>query len=903
MAFRYIGTSTTTITNEGTENPTINGMVVTTKAEGDIVFYQSGRYVWLDDMWNYQGDLHTHADVQSALNEIAEAYKGEEVRGSIYDAIALIDTRSAAMEDTIGANITSMVEPIVDRKISTFILDYETSDGNVAQCNLTYEQLRTKLTGNLKAIVHVDGYECDCYMDVHSDYIDVYATSDPMKNNSDTRGTIYYKFNHDNERVTVNYEQSTKKYQEKLTAGPNIIINDNEISAVGGVNTIGIEYYIDTNSTYSRDEITINKTWSEVELYMDAVYDGDWDDYDLWREIQKDCVLKDLRDYPDYSIYPLIGVKYCTYSSGDPVLIFSSRTISNGIPQNNVHYISFIWPHSSWSDQQVETNSIEEFDDNGDNQPLYIKNGSTNSCTMSYSDVMSIINDSRKIFRPQLKVSGTTGSSSYNGTYEFIEYVIPSANYVWLWFKSTIMEQTQEDAPLYYKPSFILIEHKSDDEVRFRMQTFAEYQAKLTAGDGIDILYNSISLSDPAFIKLTVNQGSIVSSFDYTTNPVTEFTTNFVANPIDIADLVTDRFNASKLALNADTANDSLKCTVVNTDYREMDSSPYFKEFVWIYFLYDRSFYRFDYTIIYSDEIRGTVSEISGAITKISTVSNGTGLSLSGNTLSAKLKTNGGILADSDGLYADTSKIQAKLTPGTNITIDNTDPANPVISSTGGGGGSSYTEGNGIDIDSNNVISVSPKTNGGITVDSNGVSVDTSKIQAKLTPGTNITIDNTDPANPVISSTGGGGGSSYTAGVGIDIDSNNKISTFKIKIAHLNASRTPTINHTFAEISSAVEVYGSIPCYLYYSHGSVMSDSVIGAYTAGNTAIIIKFICVYDKTIEYRKYTLMSDGTFTMSDRTTTNYQPKLTAGTGISIDTTTNTISLDLPQAEGGGF
>lgn len=351
-----------------------------------------------------------------------------------------------------------------------------------------------------------------------------------------------------------------------------------------------------------------------------------------------------------------------------------------------------------------------------------------------------------------------------------------------------------------------------------------------------------------------------------------------------------------------------------------------------------------------------------------------------------------------------TFQVQPKLTPGNNITIDETDPEHPVINSTGGGGGSaesfvinindippaplyinktfneiitqigqdyglirvflnykdgyfnrkvegiishyeSYgqeahiqfrfnisndknntiryylleldnefsledeytqenqaklTDGDAIDI-TNNVISVSPKTNGGITVDSNGVSVDTSKIQAKLTPGTNITIDNTDPANPVISSTGGG--SSYTAGVGIDIDSNNKISTFKIKIAHLNASGTPTINHTWAEISNAVEVYGSIPCYLYYSHGSVMCDSVTGAYTAGNTAIIIKFTCIYGNTIELRKYTLMSDGTFTMTERTTTNYQPKLTAGTGISIDPTTNTISLDLPQAEGGGF
>ena len=41
--------------------------------------------------------------------------------------------------------------------------------------------------------------------------------------------------------------------------------------------------------------------------------------------------------------------------------------------------------------------------------------------------------------------------------------------------------------------------------------------------------------------------------------------------------------------------------------------------------------------------------------------------------------------------------------------------------------------------------------------------------QAKLTAGANITIDDTDPSNPVISSTGGGGGGSYTSGKGISI--------------------------------------------------------------------------------------------------------------------------------------
>lgn len=110
---------------------------------------------------------------------------------------------------------------------------------------------------------------------------------------------------------------------------------------------------------------------------------------------------------------------------------------------------------------------------------------------------------------------------------------------------------------------------------------------------------------------------------------------------------------------------------------------------------------------------------------------------------------------------------QEKLTAGTGITIDSSN----VISATGGGGGSTYTAGNGIDITSD-VISVqvtSPNAGDIVTLDGNGHLVDSgvapSDLQPKLTAGANITID----ANNVISASGGGGGTSYTAGDGISI--------------------------------------------------------------------------------------------------------------------------------------
>ena len=110
---------------------------------------------------------------------------------------------------------------------------------------------------------------------------------------------------------------------------------------------------------------------------------------------------------------------------------------------------------------------------------------------------------------------------------------------------------------------------------------------------------------------------------------------------------------------------------------------------------------------------------------------------------------------------------QEKLTAGTGITIDSSN----VISATGGGGGSTYTAGNGIDI-SSDVISVqvtSPNAGDIVTLDCDGHLVDSgvapSDLQPKLTAGANITID----ANNVISASGGGGGTSYTAGNGISI--------------------------------------------------------------------------------------------------------------------------------------
>lgn len=129
-------------------------------------------------------------------------------------------------------------------------------------------------------------------------------------------------------------------------------------------------------------------------------------------------------------------------------------------------------------------------------------------------------------------------------------------------------------------------------------------------------------------------------------------------------------------------------------------------------------------------------------------------------------------------LTSDLSGKQDTLTAGTGISIQNN-----VISATGGGGGTTYTAGPGIEIDPNQNNQIYVKASGGLGFDSNTdalqvdwsviptgtglvyatdpvdpnysyLQVDTNTIQEKLVAGSNITI-----TGNTISATGGGSGS------------------------------------------------------------------------------------------------------------------------------------------------
>lgn len=168
------------------------------------------------------------------------------------------------------------------------------------------------------------------------------------------------------------------------------------------------------------------------------------------------------------------------------------------------------------------------------------------------------------------------------------------------------------------------------------------------------------------------------------------------------------------------------------------------------------------------------------------------------------------------------ARYERGLVAGTNITIDRTNPAAPVINATGGGGGGSGTVTSvGLSAPTGFDVSGSPVTASGTLAlaFATGYSLPTNANQAnwstafgwgdhaaagyekQLTAGANITIDRTDPDNPIISSTASGGGSGeantasnlgagdglFAQKVGVDLQ-------FKSLVAGAGVTLTPSAN-------------------------------------------------------------------------------------------------------------
>ncbi len=70
-AMHFKGISTTEITNGGTQNPTIEGNVITTKEAGDVVLYSQKEYVWNGSSWQLLGDEGSYA-LKSSTDTVTE---------------------------------------------------------------------------------------------------------------------------------------------------------------------------------------------------------------------------------------------------------------------------------------------------------------------------------------------------------------------------------------------------------------------------------------------------------------------------------------------------------------------------------------------------------------------------------------------------------------------------------------------------------------------------------------------------------------------------------------------------------------------------------------------------------------------------------------------------------------
>jgi hypothetical protein len=100
--------------------------------------------------------INTHADVEACLQDILNAVKGEEVRGSIYDAIQLIDTRSKDLDRDIRNSVDSIVDSSVNSNINVpihpIIMVRTTSLTTkvIQSINVTYSDIRA-VAGGLNA--------------------------------------------------------------------------------------------------------------------------------------------------------------------------------------------------------------------------------------------------------------------------------------------------------------------------------------------------------------------------------------------------------------------------------------------------------------------------------------------------------------------------------------------------------------------------------------------------------------------------------------------------------------------------------------------------------------------------------------------------------------------------------
>lgn len=118
-AMHFIGISTTSITDGGTQNPTINNAVVSTKNAGDVVLYNNGtniaqEFVWTGSAWELLGDEGSYvvkgsivkSDLSSALQTEIDGKLNSTTAASTY--VAQVSGKGLSTEDYTTAEKTKL---------------------------------------------------------------------------------------------------------------------------------------------------------------------------------------------------------------------------------------------------------------------------------------------------------------------------------------------------------------------------------------------------------------------------------------------------------------------------------------------------------------------------------------------------------------------------------------------------------------------------------------------------------------------------------------------------------------------------------------------------------------------------------------------------------------------------
>ena len=141
---RFIGVSSTAITDGGTENPTIDGTIITNKTTGDVVFYNHAEYAWTGTAWEYLGDEERYA-----------------VKGQITnDDIASNAAIAASKIDGLSAALTKLSNIAANAQVNV-LEGIQAPNANGIQTDLTItnkkiQVARIAATGSIYDVIEAD---------------------------------------------------------------------------------------------------------------------------------------------------------------------------------------------------------------------------------------------------------------------------------------------------------------------------------------------------------------------------------------------------------------------------------------------------------------------------------------------------------------------------------------------------------------------------------------------------------------------------------------------------------------------------------------------------------------------------------------------------------------------------